>query len=451
MKKSGYVIFFVLVAFGPELKGQDVLDEYIRTGLASNLALQQKLSEYDKSIEVLNEARSMFYPDISLNARYTASTGGRIVTFPSGALINPIYETLNKILNQAIFSNVDNVQIRFLRPTEQETKIRLIQPVFSTDIYYNAKIRKLMTGYEKADVQQYKRELVAEIKKGYYNLSMTHGIVRMLSETRNLLLENIRVNERLYENDKITKDILYRSQAELSRFDQHLQEADKERIVALAYFNFLLNRPLSDTVIIMLPASFPRISDLAGNFADSAIAHREEIKKLEQYSAISQMNVKRNQSGKLPDMYLVVDYGYQGETYTFNHESEYSQASALLTWNLFKGFENRSKIRQAQIDKKIADSKLEEAKRQIELQVVSTLNELKSSEKGITSAESALSNAREGFRLIEKRYSQGQASLLEYLDSRNTLTQSEENLIISRYRYLSSFAEFEKITMSTGY
>ncbi|MGD0583228.1 MAG: TolC family protein [Bacteroidales bacterium] len=451
MKNISSLISLLIALLPGLLQGQDVLEEYIKIGLTSNLALQQKNSEYEKSIEVLKEARALFYPNLSFNARYTAAYGGRVVTFPSGELLNPVYQTLNKILNQAIFPQVEDVQINFLRPTEQETKISLVQPVFNTDIYYNSKIRKEMTGYQEADMNQYKRELVAEIKKAYYNLSMTDGIVTMLHETRNLLTENVRVNQKLAENDKITRDILYRSQAELGKFDQDLQEAEKDRIVACAYFNFLLNKPLEDSVIIRQPLTFPKIADITGDFKNSALSNREEIKKLEQYNNITDLNIKMNQAGKLPDMFIAVDYGFQGEQYEFNKDSEYAEASAILRWNLFKGFQNRAKVKQAQIDKQIAESKLEEAKKQIELQVLNTLNELKTAEKGIAAAESTLTNAREGFRLVDKRYEQGQASLLEYLDARTTLTQSEENLIISRFRYLSSFAEFEKITALNKY
>jgi outer membrane protein TolC len=451
MRNIRSVIALFLVSLPILLHGQDVLEEYVRIGLGNNLALQQKSSEYEKSIEALKEARALFYPDISFDARYTAARGGRVVTFPSGALLNPVYETLNQILNQAIFSKVDNVEIRFLRPTEQETKIRLVQPLFNTDIYYNSKIKKEMTGYEEADMVQYKRELVSEIKKSYYNLSMADGIFSMLQETRKVLVENVRVNQRLVENDKVTKDILLRSQAELGKFDQDLQEADKDRIVARAYFNFLLNRPLNDSVIISLPLEFPKIADITGDFKNLALVNREEIKKLEQISVITALNLKMNQAGKLPDMFLAVDYGFQGETYEFNREQEYAQASAILRWNLFRGFENKAKIRQAQIEKQIAESKLKEAKRQIELQVLNTMNELKTSEKGIVAAESTLSDSREGFRLVNKRYEQGQASLLEYLDARTNLTRSEESLIISRYRYLSCFAEFEKVTAVNKY
>jgi outer membrane protein TolC len=299
--------------------------------------------------------------------------------------------------------------------------------------------------FEETDVEQYTRELIAEIKKAYYNVAMADGILSMLTETRKLLLENVRANRKLVENDKLTIDYVYRSEAELSKFDQELQGAEKNKKIASAYFNFLLNKSLTDSIILQQPASFPALADLSGNYSQSAIENREELKKLENYSNITDMQIKMNQSNKLPDLFVAVDYGFQGEKYKFNKNQDYVQASAVLSWNLFSGFQNRAKIKQAQIDKTIIESQLEEARKQIELQVINSLNELLTAEKGITAAESRVRNAGEGFRLVNRKYEEGQASLIEFLDARTTMTQAEENLIISKFSYLSCFAEFEKV------
>ena len=333
-----------MIFFPVLLQGQDVLKEYIRYGIENNLSLKQKQSDYHKSIEALKEAKGLFYPDISFNARYSVSQGGRVIDFPVGDLLNPVYSTLNKLTASNMFPMVENQQIGFLRPTEQETKLRLIQPVFNPDIYYNSKIKKELTVFENEDVNQYKRELIAEIKKAYYNVAMTDGILSMLYESRKLLTENVRVNKKLIENDKVTMDYLYRSEAELSKFDQELQNAEKNKKTASAYFNFLLNRPLTDSIIIRQPDSFPSLSDFTVNFSESALENREELKKLSSYSNISDMQIKMNKSGKLPDMFVAVDYGFQGTDYRFNKNQDYVLASAILTWNLFSGFQNKARI-----------------------------------------------------------------------------------------------------------
>jgi outer membrane protein len=439
-------LFASMIFFPVLLQGQDVLKEYIRYGIENNLSLKQKQSDYHKSIEALREAKGLFYPDISFNARYSVSQGGRVIDFPVGDLLNPVYSTLNKLTASNMFPMVENQQIGFLRPTEQETKLRLIQPVINTDMYYNSKIKKELTVFENEDVNQYKRELISEIKKAYYNVAMTDGILSMLYESRKLLTENVKVNKKLIENDKVTLDYLYRSEAELSKFDQELQNAEKNKKTAGAYFNFLLNRPLTDSIIIRQPDSFPSVSDFTVNYPETAVENREELKKLTSYSNISEMQLKMNKSGKLPNMFVAVDYGFQGPDYRFNKNQDYMLASAILSWDLFSGFQNKARIRQSVLEKENIESKLEEAKKQIELQVINTTNELLTAEKGITSAETRLKNASEGFRLLNRRYEEGQASLIEFIDARTTLTQAEENLIISRFNYLSSLAEFEKVT-----
>jgi outer membrane protein len=268
----------------------------------------------------------------------------------------------------------------------------------------------------------------------------------MLYDARKLLTENVRVNRKLVENDKITLDYLYRSETELSKLDQELQNAEKNNKLASAYFNFILNRSLADSIIIAQPSVFPVLSDFTSDYSQLAIKNREELAKLSNFSNISEMQIRMNKSEKLPEMFVAVDYGFQGAQYRFNKNQDYVQASAVLTWNLFSGFQKRAKIRQSVLEKEIIDRKLEEAKKQIELQVINTMNELLTAEKGIISAEARIKNAREGFRLVNRKYEEGQASLIEFIDARTTLTQAEENLIISKFNYLSCFAEFEKVT-----
>jgi outer membrane protein len=439
-------ILLILAALSTVIHAQDVLDQYVGEGLENNLALKQKFSGYKKSIEALNEARGLFYPGISLGARYTVSEGGRVIEFPVGQLINPVYSTLNALTSSAMFPQTENIEFKFLRPTEHETRIRITQPVFNSDIYYNSRIKKELTLFEEADYDQYRRELVAEIKKAYYDLAMADRILETLKETRQLLIENVRVSKKLVENDKVTRDILYRSEAELSKMEQDVQRAEKLKKTAGAYFNFLLNRSLTDSIIISQPASYPLITDVIDHYTESALGKREEIIKLEKYSDITGLKVKMDQAERLPDMFINLDYGYQGEKYRFNKDYDYMQASAVLTWTLFSGFQTNSRIRQSMIEKSIIDTRLEEAKKQIELEVITTLNELLTAEKGITAAETRLMNAKEGFRLVNRKYEEGQATLIEYLDARTNLTQSELNLIISKFGYLASFADFEKVT-----
>jgi outer membrane protein TolC len=439
-----YFVALVFSLIASALSAQDVLEDYIAMGLGNNLALKQKQSSYKVSLEALKEARGMFFPSLSMNARYTVSEGGRAIYFPLGDLMNPVYETLNQLTSSSMFPMVENEEILFLRPTEHDTKLRLVQPVLNTDVYYNAKIKKELVVTEEIGIDQYKRELTAEIKKAYYNVGMTRSLTDMLKETRILLLENVRVNARLFENSKVTRDNLLRSQTELSRLDQQLELALKNKQVAAAYFNFLLNRPLSDSIIIVSPV-IPQLPEESPDyFTRQAVENREEIRNLENFSAISDLSTRMYRSSALPDIFFLADYGFQGEDYEFNKRQDYMQASLVLSWDLFNGLQNRSRIRQSLARKEMIEHRLDEARSQIELQVITAMSELRATEAAIQTAEDQLKSAREGFRIVNRKYGEGQASLVEYLDARSAMTQSEASLIVLRYTHLSNLAEFEK-------
>jgi len=437
-------VFLILMTFlFVPVQAQTILQEYIGIGLKNNLALLRQEDNYRHSLEVLSEAKGLFYPAISLNARYTVSEGGRVIEFPVGDLLNDAYSTLNLLTASDRFPVLENQEIRFLRPNEHETKLRLVQPVFNTDIYYNSKIKKEAAVSEQIGVEQYRRELITEIKKAYYNAAMTHRVVEMLRNTRLLLVENVRINMRLEDNDKVTHDVVLRSQTELHEFDQQFREAQKNRQISNSYLNFLLNRPLTDSIIIEEPQDFnlPQLNQ--AEYIQQATLKREELRNLEQLIRINELSLSMNQSGKLPEIMLVADYGFQGERYEFNRDNDYLQASAVLSWNLFSGLQNRSKIRQSLIQKDAAEKQLDEARNRISLQVISVLEELKTSYEGLGAAELQLQTAKEGFRLLNRRYQEGQVSLIEFMDARNSLTRAEVNLIISKYSCLSKYADFE--------
>jgi outer membrane protein TolC len=123
------IIFFGLLAFQSVFAKETVLDQYIKMGLESNLALTQEKYSLEQSTKALKEARGMFFPSLTLHSRYTQAGGGRTIEFPVGTIVNPIYQTLNEILealgqDPKPFPVIPDEIIPFLRTEEQETKLK---------------------------------------------------------------------------------------------------------------------------------------------------------------------------------------------------------------------------------------------------------------------------------------------------------------------------------------
>src|SRR4051812_15803791 len=76
----------------------EVIDEYVREGLASNLGLQAQSLEVEQAEAALDAARARYFPELGFAARYSKSQGGREIELPLGTMLNPAYQTLNELL-----------------------------------------------------------------------------------------------------------------------------------------------------------------------------------------------------------------------------------------------------------------------------------------------------------------------------------------------------------------
>jgi outer membrane protein len=426
--------------------GESVLTQYVDEALQNNLALKQQQFSLEKSLAALKEARGLFLPSVGINARYSRAGGGREIEFPVGDLVNPIHQTLNQLLQQPVFpGNLQNEVIPFLREKEQETKISAVQPIFEPQIFYNYKIKSTLVEVEQNNKHIYTRQVVSEVKTAYFRYLMTIQINKLLLQTRQLLEENLRVSRKLYENDKVTKEVVYRSEAELSELDQQILQAEKSEELAKSYFNFLLTRPLDQDITVSeedLPI-LKEEGDLTAAF-QLAVRQREELKLMELSVEASNKGIKLNQSTFLPSVFAALDYGFQGEEYRFTSSDDFWMASAILRWNLFNGFQDQARIQQAKIEKKQQQVKYAEVENQIKLQVQEIYNNVKVSQKTIQAAEDRLLSARKSFEIVDRKYREGILPHIVYLDARNNLTRSEINSVITRYEYYIDLVELER-------
>ncbi len=223
MRQRLFISFFLLsLCLG--LNAQSVLDGYIQDALESNIALKQKEYSYQKSLEAMKETRRMFFPVVSIEAKYSKSQGGRTIEIPFGDMMNPVFDNLNAI-NQIItplqpeysspgaYPTIDNYTINMLREQGQETKIQLPMPLFNAAIIQNHKIRIGLAEAERINVEIYKRELVKEVKSVYIKYLEAQQVMDMYQITYMIVKKNPQSRESLLKYDKITKDEVYADRA----------------------------------------------------------------------------------------------------------------------------------------------------------------------------------------------------------------------------------------------
>jgi outer membrane protein TolC len=423
-----------------------LLDHYIQEGLKSNLQLQQEQLSYEKSVDNLGLARALFMPQVSAIANYTLAGGGRKIQFPVGDLLNPVYTTLNQLTNSTAFPQIANVNEQFLPNNFHETKFRVVQPLFNPDIYFNYKAQKELITVQRAQKNAYQNELKFNITSAYCQYLQSEEALVILGRTKNLLQELLKVNTSLVSNAKATKDVLLNTEYELSKLEQQIAESEKNNQVAKAYFNFLLNRDLEanilkDTAMMSAMGSNTNLQQLT----QEAINQRQEVKQLEGgIRANEQLVGLQKGAAWWPKLNVVGDVGYQGFQYKFDQPQQFYLVQFGLSWDLFKGGEKRTRVQQARIDQQVLENKMQQLKKQIELQVIQSHYELETARQAYTASQRGVRSTERSFQIIRSKYSEGQAILLEYLDAQNKLTTARLTQSINHYELLRKQAALHK-------
>ena len=62
----------------------------------------------------------------------------------------------------------------------------------------------------------------------------------------------------------------------------------------------------------------------------------------------------------------------------------------------------------------------------------------------ITTAEARLAAAERSFALVRRRWEEGLASQVEFLDARTAYTSADLNRVLTVYRYATRYVDFER-------
>jgi len=445
------VIFLCGFAHSAQAQGGP-LEAYIQEALESNVALAQKNLSYEKSLLALKEARAMFFPTLGLKARYTMAAGGRTFVIPTGDLMNPVFSNLNLInsIGKATdpsypdlpeYPELQNEEVKFLRSREHETKIEMVFPIFNAAILNNHRLKATMAEMEKISVEVYKRELVKEVKVAYFNYLKAREGVALFQNTLELVEEHLRTTQSLFKHQKITIDGVYAAEAQVKEVELQLSEAQKNQAVAQAYFNFLLNRNYNAPIEPMPPGALESHAISLPHARQMAFQGREELQQLNYALTLADQKINLDKGNYLPSLSLVGDYGFQGENYSFTRDDDFMMGSLVLSWNIFNR-PTKYKVEQSKIEREIIVQKKEETWRQIGIQVVQAYYELEAAAKRIELAKAQKEAAQKAFRLVNKKYKQGQANRVEFTDARTRMTNASQQLIIAQYDYQIRLAEF---------
>ncbi len=431
-----------------------VIDDYVRLGHDGNLALANQRMEAEKGELALRAAQARLWPELSLNSRYTVNSGGREITLPVDQLLNPAYQTLNELLvsmgQPARFSALPATSFPLLREHEQDTHLALRQPIYAPGLLDGIAASRAGAEAAQLGTAALERAQRRDITRAYLLTQKARAAAGIVAGSVDILRENLRINEALYANGKLTQDAVLRARAELLTATQQRIDADQGRAQAERALNLLLNRPL-DTAIeagdsgddAALAAVAATDVGAAEGVVERARRARPELQQLQRAADGAAAQLRAAESRRKPTLALGVDAGVQGENFGTGPRYNYASGSLLLEWTLFDGGARRAAVGSARLAARQADNQRRLGEQRIEMETRTALDAALAARESLSAAQARADAARAAFRIASRKRDEGAATQIEFLDARNALTGAELNLAWTRLDVLERRADLD--------
>lgn len=436
--------YLLLSIFTTDANAQNNLDAYIQQGINSNHSITQQNFILEKNVSALAEAKSMFLPNVAFSTTYTKADGGRSIDIPMGDLMNNVYSTLNQLTGSNSFPQLQNQSILLNPDNFYDAKFRISQPILNAELSYNKKIKTKQIDLQKTEILLYKRELVKEIKTAYYNYLKTANAVEIYQSYLKLVKEGERVNQKLFDNNKINRTALIRSQNEVSKIEAAIVSATKTKESAQYFFNFLLNRPLSDSIMVDEITDLPSESLLS----EEDISNREELSKLRIAKGINEDLTGLAKSYLIPKIGTSLDLGSQAFDFEVNKQSRYYLFGISLEWNLFSSGKNTYRIKQTIAEQHALTSQTDYVQQQLLTELKVRQANMQSAIAQFYASQSQLKTSQTYYNDISKLYKEGMAIYIELLDAQNQWVDSQLQANIALFETWISYSSIERANAS---
>ena len=262
------------------------------------------------------------------------------------------------------------------------------------------------------------------------------------------------------------------AEVELANLESDLVRAENTRDNTLDRLKLLVGLPTTQPIVLkgslQEDASANRFRHVSLDAVlGEAMNRRPDLEQAALSIELNDINRRIEQAGRLPVLSAFVDVGYlgsvpdnrtrvfnvEGDPFTYDSEtsnffdSSYWNSTVAvglsLKWTIFDGFQTRSRIQRAIIDRQRSEIGFEQLQNQVRLEIESARRELFTADERMSSQLQNVSRAELNYEYASTRVREGVSSRLEEREASDLLDESRLNYNRAVYDYLAAQANFE--------
>ncbi len=400
------------------------LQSAVEKALKDNTIIREAVEIQKAQLEALKSAKADMLPKLSASYTYTRLKEAPFVVF--GPSRFPIQDR-------------DNVH----------WDLTITQPLFTGYALRTKKaIAELGVEIEKMSKAQAVLDVTERVKLAYFNILRSKKLLMVAEEKVKQLSAHLADAEGFYKQGLIPYNDLLKSKVALADAKQNRQRAAGRLAMAVSTFNALLGLDINaETEVEDVTTITPYTTDLDTLLAE-AMENRPELRSLHLALKSAAKGVTLAKSAYYPEIDLLGRYERNGDnlTATNNDFANSHNASLMLQirWTFFEWGRTRAEVSRARHNVGALAERMRRIEDNIRLEVKDAFLALRVAETNVRTAEEALVQAKEDFRITTLQYQTQLATSTDVLDAQTSLTNAETNYYNALYGYLTSLARLER-------
>ncbi len=394
------------------------LDHCIRAALEASPDLQGAEARVDAARAAIREARSAYYPQLTIGANWTRTDNPPQAFFMQ---LNQRTASLQRDFNQP--DDTENVR------GSVGARWRLFD---SGRREADGRVARL-TGEAAARMSEAVRnELIYQVIRAYYGVLQSTSFLEVQREAVASIEESLRVaNERLKAGAAIRTDVL-NLEVQLSQVREDLIRGVNGRKLAVAALNTAVGREiLAETVEIPVNGALEPLKRLPAG--ERGVERRPELAgvQLQERAAEAMAQRARREYYPVVNAFGSADW----DSGALDHFEQSYMVGAAAEVNVFDGFRTRSAVAGARAALRAAQAMSEKVRNQLKLDLKqATLREEESWER-MAVVEKSVQSAEEALRITRERYQQGAADITELMTVQVGCTGTRTRRLAAYYDY----------------
>jgi outer membrane protein TolC len=397
------------------------LKQAVEIALQKHPQIQAAQSAVSAAATRIQAARSGYLPRLNYSESYQRTN-------------NPVY-VFSSLLTQARFTERNFAIPTLNRPdflNNFQSQLAVEQVIYDAGqtrlAVRSAELGRSIAGEEERRTRQ---GLIAQVVRRYF------GAV-LAAESLKTAEQAVRSAEADLERARALRSAGLITDTDVLSLQVHLAAMREQRIrrqadleVAHAALNDALGLPLDaahDLVTALAPARLSE-ADLA-NYEKMAVEQRPETRQAELAVRLASQQTALARASLLPQLAFRAAFETDRQRFVTRGAANWL-AAVSLRWNLFNGFADRERIREAGFLAERAQAQRREAESQVRLHVRRAWADWTAAQQRIEVARAAIEQAEESLRITKNRYENGLATVTDLL-------RTEIAVLEARNRYLAA-------------